>query len=1018
MKEILRISTDRDQSLKGPAAFISLFIIIISFITTLGTIKQPGLERPTYGLEDITSANSPEIEQAISSLSGWFIENQGQIENSDVKYVYSASDISIGFVESGYLITLTNEENLTSVVEITFGGANRVVPGGRGMMSQKSNYFIGNNSSNWKREVPNFKKVVYENLYDGIDLIYYCNEEGLKYDFIVNPGADPKIISMIYKGINDLSINTNGSIVIKTQSGELTDGAPYSYQKLSGRDIKVESKYLLEDKEVRINIENYDHSEKLIIDPILYSTYIGGSGKDDARTLTIDSDNCIYVASHTHSIDFPTTTGCFNESNNGSVDTAIYKFNSDFSSLIYSTYIGGSRADRVRGLCVDSEGCTYITGWVYSDDYPTTSGCYDDTFDGDCDGVVVKLSEDGTDLIYSTYMGGSDNDRTRGITVDSNNYAYVTGSTDSSDFPTTSGCYKEYHDGEYSQCFVLKMNFDGSDLSYSTFLGGTQSSGWDIDIDDEKNIYVVGQTFSPDFPTTTGCFDNTFNGNIDGFICKMRLDSRGTSDLKYGSFFGGTGIEVIGDMIIDDLNDVYITGATDSNDFPTSPGCYDPIYNGGYWDTFVIKLNPDSRGPLDLVYSTYIGGLLLDWGHGISIDSNNNACIVGHTFSPDFPTTPGCYNETGTTNSFEPFYEKQNPFVCKINSNGRQLLYSSYLTGEATEGEGWGIVVDDNDFAYITGHTNFDFPVTPKCIDNTIDGRDLFFVKMELTARNLKPEVYDITPSNYTYVSETVIISGNGWDPNNPKRIQFVEISINSGQWMLINGTVNWDYQWDTTNVEDGEYTLRIRAFDGEYYSETQEVILNVQNGFDYSIIILVIGIGCATLLIYLIFSSENVKFNIYLSIPLYSKLKKNKILDQSNRKDIYQIIVTNPGVSLSIIFENLEMGYGTLVHHLNILEKNQYIVSKKKMGIKTFFLRDSNTSISNNIGEYHISPIQKEILEYINGNGSVSRKEIEYDLNIKPRTLSYCLKRLREWGLIQRIGENKKVVYLPVNDD
>ena len=214
MKEIVQVSKDRYYSSMGPAVFISLFLVILSFLTTLGIIKQPEEERLPYDLEEISLANSPEIDDKISSMSGWFTENQGQIEKSNVMYVYSASDISIGFVESGYLIVLMNEENLTSVVEVTFGGANRVVPEGSGVMSQKSNYFIGNDSSNWRNGVPNFKKVVYENLYEGIDLIFYCNNEGLKYDFIVNPGAEPKDIVMNYDGVDGLSIDSNCSLVI------------------------------------------------------------------------------------------------------------------------------------------------------------------------------------------------------------------------------------------------------------------------------------------------------------------------------------------------------------------------------------------------------------------------------------------------------------------------------------------------------------------------------------------------------------------------------------------------------------------------------------------------------------------------------------------------------------------------------------------------------------------------------------------------------------------------------------
>lgn len=1013
---------DRIPVSRGFGAAVFTFIIILSTLSAMGGFQESNEGSAPISLGDTPLEISPEVEQKLSSMAGWFTKNQGQIENSEVKYVYSASDMSLEFIESGYLIALTNEENLTTVVNVTFGGANRVVPEGRGELSHRSNYFVGNDSRNWRSGVRNFEEVVYGNLYNGIDLKFYCDEEGLKYDFVVQPRADPNKISMEYQGANTLDISNDGSLLIQTQHGVLEDKPPYSYQKMDDQEIRVTSNYRILGMTVGFDLGEYDRSSILIIDPILYSTFIGGSGSENARRIAIDDDDFVYVASHTHSLDFPTTSACYDDSKNNGTDTVVYKFNADLKSLEYSTYLGGHGTDRVRGMCIDSQGCAYITGWMNSDDYPTTPGCFDDTKNGNWDGVVAKLSADGSELIYSTYIGGGGSDRTRGIDVDSEGFAYATGLTDSEDFPTTPGCFKDTKVEGTMQAFVLQLNQDGTDVIYSTYLGGTDSNGYDLVVDSEENVYISGDTATADFPTTPGCYDNTFNGATDIFLCKMRLKGQGFLDLIYSTYIGGAGLESYPGITIDDTNDVYMTGATTSADFPTTILCYDPTING-FQDVFVLKLSMDNLGPLDLRYSTFIGGIFGDFSYGIAVDTNGNACIAGSTYSPDFPTTTGCYDGIGC-NDYDPDTRNyNNPIVCKLNSDGSELLYSSYIIGEITNGVAWGIVVDSKDFTYLTGflynetHNN-DFPVTPDCFDNIRNSSDLFFVQMELSARNIPPTVYEITPNNDTKVSGTTTIAGKGWDPNNPKKIRYVQISIDNGRWKTVNGTAVWNYEWDTTSFDDGEHILRIRAFDGEYYSDTQEVILDVDNESSNLLFLIIIGISGTSIVLYLLFTNENTKYGLFLSIPLYTRLKKDDLLDQPKRKIIYNYIILNPGVNLTTIFKELDLGYGTLVHHLNMLEKEGLIVSSKEMGIKRFNSRKSENEFSDTNSDSHISPIQQEILDYLKEHDSTPRKDIEEELEIKSSTLIYSLRRLREWGLIERKGSRKHAEYSLVYED
>ena len=231
-----------------------------------------------------------ESQYNLANMKGWFTENQGQIENADVKYVYGASDLSIGFIENGYLIKLTNLENQTAVAKVTFNGANRVMPEGRGELPHRNNYLKGNDSSKWRTGVRNFNEVYYENLYDGIDLIFYTNDKGLKYDFIVYSEVDPLQICWSYEGIDTLNIEKNGDLHIGTPSGLFIEEAPVSYQIIDDEIIEVQSHYWIHNNQIGISISNFNPSAILIIDPMIFSTYFGGSDTDEGLSII---DKCL-----------------------------------------------------------------------------------------------------------------------------------------------------------------------------------------------------------------------------------------------------------------------------------------------------------------------------------------------------------------------------------------------------------------------------------------------------------------------------------------------------------------------------------------------------------------------------------------------------------------------------------------------------------------------------------------------------------------------------------------------------
>jgi hypothetical protein len=353
-----------------------------------------------------------------------------------------------------------------------------------------ANYFIGNDPKKWHTDVPTYAKVKYHAVYPGVDLVYYGNQRQLEHDFIVAPGADPRLISLRLEGAKKLSLDLHGDLVLKTQNGEIRFQKPVIYQKVDGGRQEIAGAYKLKGKNrVGFEVAAYDVTKPLVVDPTLvYSTYLGGSSYDLGQAIAVDSAGSAYVTGSSQSTDFPTTTGAFQTALPGPANVFVSKLNAAGSGLVYSTYLGGSSGENGYGIAVDSGGSAYVTGRTFSTDFPTTTGAYQtsNASGGCCDVFVTKLNAAGSGLVYSTYLGGSNADYAYGIAVDSVGSAYVTGATYSTNFPTTTGAYQTANSSNPSysdDAFVTKLNAAGSGLVYSTYLGGS-------DIDEGHAIAV------------------------------------------------------------------------------------------------------------------------------------------------------------------------------------------------------------------------------------------------------------------------------------------------------------------------------------------------------------------------------------------------------------------------------------------------------------------------------------------------------------------------------------------------
>jgi hypothetical protein len=584
----------------------------------------------------------------------------------------------------------------------------------------KANYFIGNDPKKWRSNVPTYSKVRYQNVYPGVDLLYYGNQGGqLEYDFVVAPGADPSAIALdVGAGLLPAQGRPNGSplhiadgdLVIPAQDGELRFHKPVVYQdestvdssqfrtKIENRQSAIANRQFREGRftldaqnRVHFALGPYDHTRPLVIDPVLvYSTYLGGSNEDYGTGIAVDSSGNAYVIGYTASTNFP-TENAYQATFVGVTDAFVAELNWDASSstlsLVYSTYLGGGGLNDTwgYGIAVDSTGNAYVTGQTESNKFPTLNP------------ISQAVLENGNPATYSgAFISGGDN------------------------------------------AFVAKLNSTGSALVYSTFLGGNASdSGTGIAVDSSGNAYVTGYTQSTTFPTANAISQTvsengspthysgaSLSGGTNAFVAKLNWSaSTSTLSLVYSTYLGEISYESGTGIAVDSPGNAYVTGQTQSTNFPTVNAFQPSLAGPDANNAFVAKLNwAASTSTLSLVYSTYLGGSNYDIGQGIAVDSSGNAYVTGQTQSTNFPTlnpisqmvlengVPANYSGASLTTPGPPAYsDLSDAFVAKLNSTGSALVYSTYLGASACcdfgQAAGQAIAVDSSGNAYVTGWT-------------------------------------------------------------------------------------------------------------------------------------------------------------------------------------------------------------------------------------------------------------------------------------------------------------------------
>jgi hypothetical protein len=598
---------------------------------------------------------------------------------------------------------------------------------GSGLQAGVTNYLIGSDPAAWKTGIPNFGQVRYASVYRGIDLVYHGNQRQLEYDFVVNPGARPGTIKMSFASEQRPRLDQAGNLVLHTAGGDLVQHAPVAYQEIDGATHAVSSRFVVGPRGgVGFRVGQYDHSKPLVIDPSLsYSTYLGGRNNDVGTGIAVDSSGNTYVVGWTGSKNFPTMSP-LQRGLSGGGDAFVTKFNAA-GQLVYSTFLGGKNDyDRGFGIALDTSKNVYLTGVTNSPDFPTTSGALQRSLRGSYDAFVTKLNSSGSGLLYSTFLGGSGSEdnhasyRLGGIAVDGSGNAYVTGRTDSTDFPTVNA-YQSMGD-----TFVAKLNTSGSALLYSTYLGGTSgATSYGIAVDSSGKVYVAGVA-GPGFPMRNA-YQPNLNGGSDAFLTKLDPALSGDSSLLYSTFLGGNQNEWAFGVAADNSGNAYLTGSTNSSDFPIN-GAYQATYGGGHDDAFVTKLNTAASGANSLVYSTFLGGSGSDNydavrpSAAIAVDTSGNAYVTGSTDSSNFPIS----------NAFQSNYGggQFDVFITVLNTSGAGLVFSSYLGG-ADGDYPLAIAVDGSGNAYLTGKTySTNFPTASPYQGSNQGGADAFVTKI------------------------------------------------------------------------------------------------------------------------------------------------------------------------------------------------------------------------------------------------------------------------------------------------
>ncbi|MBV8516195.1 MAG: SBBP repeat-containing protein [Acidobacteria bacterium] len=653
------------------------------------------------------------IAGAYGKLPLVFEANRGQAD-PEVRFLSRGQGYSVFFTQREAIVKLDG-----AAVRWRLSGANATPRiAGEEPLATKTNYFHGNDASQWHTGVPNYGRVRYESVYPGIDLLYHGNRQRLEYDFVLAPGANARQIRMAFDGARALHLAPNGDLVLQTAAGDLVQPRPDVYQDIDGHRRRIDGRYTLDaHRQVGFAIGRHDRNQPLVIDPtIAYSTYLGDSAADEGLSIAVDGDGNAYLTGLVESTSFTGVSGgSLQPANGGDYDAFVTKINAAGTAIVYSTFLGGSGTDYGQGIGVDGSGNAYVAGGTTGSFPGVSGGSYQPSYGGGTrDAFLTALDSTGSSILWSTYLGGSADDVAQELAVTSSGDAYVAGSTASSDFPVLNAVQSSI--GGNGDAFVARVGSTGT-VAWATYLGdsGDEVANM-VAVDGSGNAYVTGQTDSTSFPGVSGGSIQSANGGgLDAFVTKINAAG---SSIVYSTFLGDSGMDVGNGIAVDGSGNAVVVGNTDSTSFPgVSGGSLQPA-NAGSLDIFVTKLNAAGSA---ISWSTFLGDADIDatFVGCVGVDGSGNVYIVGSTLSTSFPGVSGGSIQSANAGGIDAFFTE-------LNAAGSAIVQSTFL-GDTGDDFGVRIAVDGSGAAYLTGWTSStSFPGTSgSSIQNTYGGGDV-----------------------------------------------------------------------------------------------------------------------------------------------------------------------------------------------------------------------------------------------------------------------------------------------------
>ena len=697
---------------------LCLFLLMCFSIQSVLADGTSELSNPAISLPEIT---------ALSDLPISFTENMGQAPE-EVAFLIQSAGYLFGFTHDGFYFIPSNESLETlPATKMTIEGTNQNSSiTGTELLPGVANYFIGSDESKWITDIPTYEGIVYNSVLPGVSLSYTGTEGILKREFTLDPGIEPETIVLAYDGIDSLELAEDGTLLVHTQSGIMSESAPISYQIIDDIRTELPSRFiLLPENKISFEVDGYDSSLPLIIDPYLYySTMLGGGMDDVALDMALDANGNVYLTGYTSSLNFPIQNqinSAINPVYNGSTlqgttdafVTMIGTSATGNATIIFSTYLGGEVSEKGYGIALDPAGNIYVTGETLSKNFPVKNPVQNGAdWRGSSDVFLTKLTLGGTQLIYSTYIGGNGEDIANAIYVDSAGNAYITGKTKGNSpthlpssyrYPATSGAYQtepSFTNNVQSDVFVTMVSHTSGTpiIQYSTYLSGnSEDTGKDLVVDTTGNIYIVGTTSSVDLvPQNVPGIQKQMGSSRDAFVFKLDPKAPKENQVIYATYLGGENNDDGEAIAIDIANNVYVAGETSSINFPVTDNAYQK--GKAYWpqlfdtDIFVSKIKTDGTS---FEYSTYLGGSKNDFVRDISVDAQNQTYVAGYTYSNDYPLL----------DSFKNRISDQDALVTTLSADGSKLIFSTIFGGHMDDGA-HAVQVSASGEVYVAGYSN------------------------------------------------------------------------------------------------------------------------------------------------------------------------------------------------------------------------------------------------------------------------------------------------------------------------